>query len=311
MLEPVVVHNATLQTPTTSPTPCSVALWIWVVRHRERTRPKTEALNFFLFPWECSSPRTCQSGNPLCHALCLTPGIMAVARLYAFPRVAALLRKVTGAMLHRGWRGLLQNVIERRVPGGFRIVLNSAGYFRGHLLFLPVVFFPWRMVFFVPGFGFLFFQRSSFQQCNHPAAISCISAGGKLIRYSSYLRKQEVTEEEKAERRCPWRLMQPSVSWLYGIHFGTLDVIIPMNSWLDLGVISVSLGSLLGIMVLWVIQIRDDAAVQEHHLTWKSSTHQHTWRKWWGRLITARAKPWFFGIQVRYSIVFQLLTVDM
>ena len=34
-------------------------------------------------------------------------------------------------------------------------------------------------------------------------SISCISAGGNLIRYSSYLRKQEVTEEEKAERRCP------------------------------------------------------------------------------------------------------------
>ena len=153
----------------------------------------------------------------------------------------------------------------------------------------------------VPGFGFLFFQRSSFQQCNHPAAISCISAGGKLIRYSSYLRKQEVTEEEKAERRCPWRLMQRSVSWLYGIHFRTLDVIIPMNSWLDLDVISVSLGTLLGIMVLWVIQIRDDAAVQEHHLTWKI---QHT-------CITARAKPWLFGIQVRYSIVFQLFSVDM
>jgi len=30
-----------------------------------------------------------------------------------------------------------------------------------------------------------------------------------------------------------------SVSWLYGIHFRTLDVIIPMNSWLDLGVIPV------------------------------------------------------------------------
>ena len=135
MLEPVV--------PTTSPTPCSVALWIWVVRHRERTRPKTEALSFFLFPWECSSPRTCQSGNPLCHAMCLT-GIMAVARLYAFPRVAALLWKVTGAM-HRGWRFISKRDWK---AGGFRIVLNSAGHFRGHLLFLPVVFFPLEECFF-------------------------------------------------------------------------------------------------------------------------------------------------------------------
>lgn len=142
------------------------------------------------------------------------------------------------------------------------------------------------------------------------AAISCISAGGKLIRYSSYLRKQEVTEEEKAERRCPWRLMQGSVSWLYGIHFRTLDVI-PMNSWLDLGVISVYfcfIGTPFG----------NYGSVSYSDSTWRGSSRapphmeiQHTWRKWWGRLITARAKPWFFGIQVRYSIVFQLLTVDM
>ena len=299
MLEPVV--------PTTSPTPCSVALWIWVVRHRERTRPKTEALSFFLFPWECSSPRTCQSGNPLCHAMCLT-GIMAVARLYAFPRVAALLWKVTGAM-HRGWRFIAKRDWK---AGGFRIVLNSAGHFRGHLLFLPVVFFfPWRMFFFfVRGFGFLFFQRSSFQQCNQQLQYQLYISWRELDKVQQLFKKARGDGGREGWEKVPVT-SHASVSWLYGIHFRTLDVIIPMNSWLDLGVIPVYfcfIGNPFG----------NYGSVSYSDSRWRGSSRapphmeiQHTWRKWWGRLITARAKPWFFGIQVRYSIVFQLLTVDM